>query len=316
MNNEQMLREALQKVAALRGNVYESESKEQMQALIDAFMACEQVLASEGKAQPAQTQSEVSQAFYDMGYKAGARAAQAQPACRVLNGVLVSSTLPKDCTGPLYTEQPAQFCLEVGTEPGCRYKEAGLCVNCSKAQPAEPVAVDHSDLIKRIDAAIERVTQGRGLMSIPADPRSDVDLVLSECKALLEGKNPPFWATDFHPAQPVQPAGAQVEVVGWIFEDDLSDEYPYDALFPYSKVDVVRMFPVFAPNPAAAINEQDRRDAARYQWLRNSGGSFDISVRQEDEEGKYWITAYSPNDFDLAIDAAIAAAEAAKEAGL
>lgn len=66
------------------------------------------------------------------------------------------------------------------------------------AQPA--VAVDHSGLIKRIDAAIERVTQGRGLMSIPANPRSDVDLVLCECKALLQGENPPFWATNFHPA--------------------------------------------------------------------------------------------------------------------
>lgn len=61
---------------------------------------------------------------------------------------------------------------------------------------------DHSGLIKRIDAAIERVTKGWGLMTIPADPRSDVDLVLSECKALLEGENPPFWATQFHPVQP------------------------------------------------------------------------------------------------------------------
>lgn len=67
---------------------------------------------------------------------------------------------------------------------------------------AEPVD-DHSGLIKRIDAAVERVTQNRGLMSIPADPRSDVDLVLSECKALLQGENPPFWAKDFHPAPAV-----------------------------------------------------------------------------------------------------------------
>lgn len=68
---------------------------------------------------------------------------------------------------------------------------------------AEPVAVDHSDLIKRIDSAIDRVTQGRGLMSITADPRSDVDLVLSECKTLLQGENPPFWAKDFYPAPSV-----------------------------------------------------------------------------------------------------------------
>ena len=71
----------------------------------------------------------------------------------------------------------------------------------AKAKPA-PVTVDHSGLIRRIDAAIERVTKGYGLMTIPADPRSDVDLVLSECKALLEGKEPPFWAADFHKAQP------------------------------------------------------------------------------------------------------------------
>lgn len=43
--HEQM-REALQKVAALRGNVYESESKGEMQALIDAFIACEKALAA------------------------------------------------------------------------------------------------------------------------------------------------------------------------------------------------------------------------------------------------------------------------------
>lgn len=73
----------------------------------------------------------------------------------------------------------------------------------------EPVAVDHSGLIKRIDAAIERVTKGYGLMTIPADPRSDVDLVLSECKALLQAETPPFWAKDFHPA----PAVAQAEPV-------------------------------------------------------------------------------------------------------
>ncbi|MDP3273406.1 MAG: hypothetical protein U1D69_12820 [Polynucleobacter sp.] len=79
---------------------------------------------------------------------------------------------------------------------------------------AEPVD-DHSGLINRIDAAIERVTQGRGLMSIPADPRSDVDLVLSECKALLQGENPPFWAKDFHPT-PTVPHGLVKAAFDWI----------------------------------------------------------------------------------------------------
>jgi len=29
----------------------------------------------------------------------------------------------------------------------------------------------------------------------------------------------------------------------WINEDELPDDYPYDEMFPYSKVDIVRLFP-------------------------------------------------------------------------
>lgn len=36
-------------------------------------------------------------------------------------------------------------------------------------------------------------------------------------------------------------------VIAWIHEDELPDSYPYDEMFPFSKVDVVRMFPVYAP---------------------------------------------------------------------
>jgi hypothetical protein len=39
------------------------------------------------------------------------------------------------------------------------------------------------------------------------------------------------------------------EPVAWINEDELPESYPYDAMFPYSKVDIVRMFPVFCPQP-------------------------------------------------------------------
>ena len=38
------------------------------------------------------------------------------------------------------------------------------------------------------------------------------------------------------------------EPVAWINEDELPESYPYDAMFPYSKVDFVRMFPVYAPS--------------------------------------------------------------------
>jgi len=37
------------------------------------------------------------------------------------------------------------------------------------------------------------------------------------------------------------------EIVAWLYEDALPDGYPYDLMFPHSKVDIVRMFPVFAP---------------------------------------------------------------------
>lgn len=40
-----VLRQAVSKVTELRGNIYESESKNEMQALIDAFWACETALA-------------------------------------------------------------------------------------------------------------------------------------------------------------------------------------------------------------------------------------------------------------------------------
>lgn len=88
----------------------------------------------------------------------------------------------------------------------------------------EPVAVDHSGLIKRIDAAIERVTKGYGLMTIPADPRSDVDLVLSECKALLQGEKPPFWAKDFHPTQAVVANEKMYNALKMVMDDPQSLE--------------------------------------------------------------------------------------------
>ena len=40
---------------------------------------------------------------------------------------------------------------------------------------------------------------------------------------------------------------AQAKVIGWINEDELPENYPYDVMFPHSKVDGVRLFPVFAP---------------------------------------------------------------------
>lgn len=66
------------------------------------------------------------------------------------------------------------------------------------------------------------------------------------------------------------------------------------------------------PAPAVAVNEQDQIDAARYRYLRDDGDGFDISVREEGDEGEEWVTGYPPDELNAAIDAAIAAAEATK----
>lgn len=51
-------------------------------------------------------------------------------------------------------------------------------------------------------------------------------------------------------------AGMESEPVAWLYEDELPENYPYDSMFQYSKVDIVRMFPVFAPPaPVVSINK-------------------------------------------------------------
>lgn len=42
-------------------------------------------------------------------------------------------------------------------------------------------------------------------------------------------------------------ASLEENVVGWIYEDELPSGYPYDTMFQHSKVDGVRLFPIFAP---------------------------------------------------------------------
>lgn len=48
---------------------------------------------------------------------------------------------------------------------------------------------------------------------------------------------------------------AHLELLAWVNEDSLPENYPYDALFPFSKVDIVRMFPVYGPAPAPVATE-------------------------------------------------------------
>ncbi|MGV2721531.1 UNVERIFIED_CONTAM: hypothetical protein POV78_06915 [Enterobacter roggenkampii] len=51
------------------------------------------------------------------------------------------------------------------------------------------------------------------------------------------------------------PVPTHLELLAWVNEDSLPENYPYDALFPFSKVDIVRMFPVYGPAPALVTTE-------------------------------------------------------------
>jgi hypothetical protein len=75
------------------------------------------------------------------------------------------------------------------------------------------------------------------------------------CKAIADRQGF-LWPEEFSATQKttcrenmraaLEAATPKPEPLGWINEDELPSSYPYDAMFPYSKVDVVRMFPVYA----------------------------------------------------------------------
>jgi hypothetical protein len=39
----------------------------------------------------------------------------------------------------------------------------------------------------------------------------------------------------------------EAEPVAWIPEDELPERYPYNFMFQYSKVDIIRWFPIYGP---------------------------------------------------------------------
>ena len=51
-------------------------------------------------------------------------------------------------------------------------------------------------------------------------------------------------------------------------------------------------------------NEELRKDAERYRYIRDDGDGFDIAVLEEDEHGASWTHGYPPEELDAAIDAA------------
>lgn len=49
-------------------------------------------------------------------------------------------------------------------------------------------------------------------------------------------------------------AEPEAEPLAWIPEDELPERYPYNFMFQYSKVDIIRWFPIYGP-PEPAIRK-------------------------------------------------------------
>lgn len=78
------------------------------------------------------------------------------------------------------------------------------------------------------------------------------------------------------------PQPLPAEVLGWIYEDELPQGYPYEAMHVHSRVDGVRLFPVFGPHAAplpttSQLSEQDLR--TRFEALARDSYNFKRSRR-------------------------------------
>jgi hypothetical protein len=74
--------------------------------------------------------------------------------------------------------------------------------------------------------------------------------------------------------------------VAWLYEDDLPDNYPYDAMFPYSKVEGVRMFPVYGPPATIKPLEWERGE---YISKAKSIDTVAFNVIAFDGDEKGWV---------------------------
>ncbi|MEL4013483.1 hypothetical protein [Dryocola clanedunensis] len=60
---------------------------------------------------------------------------------------------------------------------------------------------------------------------------------------------------------------ASKEPIAWLNEDELPENYPYDEMFPFSKVDIVRLFPVYAPQKAPPLQAVTVPDEQTWEEL-------------------------------------------------
>ena len=68
------------------------------------------------------------------------------------------------------------------------------------------------------------------------------------------------------------------EPVAWVPEDELPERYPYNFMFQYSKVDIIRWFPVYGPPTKTAPMKPMTGDEVLHECFKN--GCDNINVAQ------------------------------------
>lgn len=84
------------------------------------------------------------------------------------------------------------------------------------------------------------------------------------------------------------------EPLAWVPEDELPASLPseaYNALYPYSKVDFIRLFPVFAPSPQAVTVEgiMEVVDSWRKNDSRSAMEQSEERVAMENYSTGEWV---------------------------
>jgi hypothetical protein len=79
--------------------------------------------------------------------------------------------------------------------------------------------------------------------------RKAAEQALSDLRMYVQTDNGTFFDNACSTLEAALAEPEQSEPVAWMHEDELPESYPYDLMYPHSKVDGVRMFPVFAAPP-------------------------------------------------------------------
>jgi len=74
-------------------------------------------------------------------------------------------------------------------------------------------------------------------------------------------------------------AEPEAEPVAWIPEDELPERYPYNFMFQYSKVDIIRWFPIYGPSRPSPARKPMTEEEIKDLYDQAGHHDFDMVVR-------------------------------------